>query len=54
MDAIEKNPGVTKISFVGHSLGGLISRYAIGLLYAPVGTESHNLLNHEDLAVLHC
>ncbi|KAG0603047.1 hypothetical protein M758_10G061800 [Ceratodon purpureus] len=37
MEVIEKNPGVTKISFVGHSLGGLISRYAIGLLYAPPG-----------------
>lgn len=37
---VEKNRGVNKISFVGHSLGGLISRYAIGKLYAPPGDKS--------------
>ncbi|CAI9278408.1 unnamed protein product [Lactuca saligna] len=30
---IERNPKVEKISFIGHSLGGLISRYAIAKLY---------------------
>ena len=25
-------PKITKISFIGHSMGGLISRFAIGLL----------------------
>lgn len=32
---IRETPGVTKISFVAHSLGGLIARYAIGQLYSP-------------------
>jgi hypothetical protein len=40
MEVVEKYPGVTKISFVGHSLGGIISRYAIGQLYAPPGEKS--------------
>ncbi|XP_078157748.1 lipid droplet phospholipase 1-like isoform X2 [Carex rostrata] len=31
---VEKRRGVTKISFVAHSLGGLIARYAIGILYS--------------------
>ncbi|KAJ8492587.1 hypothetical protein OPV22_014308 [Ensete ventricosum] len=30
---VANNPGLQKISFVGHSLGGLIARYAISLLY---------------------
>ncbi|KAG6649275.1 hypothetical protein CIPAW_07G201200 [Carya illinoinensis] len=30
---IKRHPGVQKISFVGHSLGGLIARYAIAKLY---------------------
>lgn len=33
--AIESRGGkVTKLSIVGYSLGGLVSRYAVGLLYA--------------------
>uniref|UniRef100_A0A1J3GS50 DUF676 domain-containing protein n=1 Tax=Noccaea caerulescens TaxID=107243 RepID=A0A1J3GS50_NOCCA len=30
---IKRHPSLQKISFVGHSLGGLIARYAIGRLY---------------------
>ncbi|XP_019052222.1 PREDICTED: putative lipase YOR059C isoform X5 [Nelumbo nucifera] len=30
---IEHNPGLQNISFIGHSLGGLVARYAIGRLY---------------------
>lgn len=30
---IERHPNLQKISFIGHSLGGLISRYAIAKLY---------------------
>lgn len=30
---IERHPSVQKISFVGHSLGGLVARYAIAKLY---------------------
>ncbi|XP_024022926.1 putative lipase ROG1 [Morus notabilis] len=33
ISVIKRHPGVQKISFVGHSLGGLIARYAIAVLY---------------------
>jgi hypothetical protein len=39
-EVVRNNPGVSKVSFVGHSLGGLILRYAIGKLYAPPGGRS--------------
>lgn len=32
---VKHSPGLEKISFVGHSLGGLIARYAIAKLYEP-------------------
>lgn len=32
---VRKRSGVRKISFVAHSLGGLVARYAIGRLYEP-------------------
>ncbi|XP_009606833.1 uncharacterized protein LOC107791666 [Nicotiana tabacum] len=39
-DVIKRWPGVHKISFVAHSLGGLVARYAIGRLYElPTKTE---------------
>ncbi|KAJ8560494.1 hypothetical protein K7X08_022354 [Anisodus acutangulus] len=39
-DVIKRWPGVRKISFVAHSLGGLVARYAIGRLYdRPTKTE---------------
>jgi predicted esterase len=35
LEAIRKKGGnITKLSIVGYSLGGLVARYAIGLLYA--------------------
>lgn len=37
---------MTKISFVAHSLGGLIARYAIGKLYSPE-TVSDGSLDEE-------
>ncbi|XP_042378834.1 putative lipase C4A8.10 isoform X1 [Zingiber officinale] len=33
---VKQRGGVRKISFVAHSLGGLVARYAIGRLYEPV------------------
>lgn len=33
IQVIKRHPSVQKISFVGHSLGGLIARYAIAKLY---------------------
>ncbi|KAJ1698625.1 hypothetical protein LUZ63_007137 [Rhynchospora breviuscula] len=40
---VEKRRGVIKISFVAHSLGGLIARYAIGILYAPETVSDNSL-----------
>jgi esterase/lipase superfamily enzyme len=42
---IRETPGVTKISFLAHSLGGLITRYAIGQLYRP--PQQPNVLERE-------
>lgn len=36
ISVVNRRSGVQKISFVAHSLGGLIARYAIGKLYEPV------------------
>lgn len=33
ISVIKRHPGVQKISFVGHSLGGVVARYAIAKLY---------------------
>lgn len=33
LGVIRHRPGVRKISFIAHSLGGLVARYAIGRLY---------------------
>ncbi|KAG0466756.1 hypothetical protein HPP92_018336 [Vanilla planifolia] len=35
ISVVNKSVGVQKISFVAHSLGGLIARYAIGRFYEP-------------------
>lgn len=32
---IQRKPNMRKISFVAHSVGGLVARYAIGKLYRP-------------------
>lgn len=32
---IRQRPGFRKISFIAHSIGGLVARYAIGKLYRP-------------------
>ncbi|KAJ7518839.1 hypothetical protein O6H91_20G010900 [Diphasiastrum complanatum] len=34
-EVVERTPGLRKISFVAHSLGGLVARYAIACLYVP-------------------
>ena len=40
---VKRWPDVAKISFVAHSLGGLVARYAIGRLYenVPIVGSSH-------------
>lgn len=42
---VQETPGITKISFLSHSLGGLIARYAIGQLYIP--SHESNLLESQ-------
>lgn len=36
---IQRKPNMRKISFVAHSVGGLVARYAIGKLYRPPEKE---------------
>ncbi|XWS24049.1 hypothetical protein CRYUN_Cryun28dG0067600 [Craigia yunnanensis] len=42
---ISRRPSVQKISFVGHSLGGLVARYAIALLYKQDLTRENSKTN---------
>ena len=35
LEVTKHNPKLRKISFVAHSVGGLVARYAIGILYQP-------------------
>ncbi|KAG1354393.1 putative lipase [Cocos nucifera] len=35
LEVIERRPEIQKISFIAHSVGGLVTRYAIGRLYRP-------------------
>ncbi|GMH18276.1 hypothetical protein Nepgr_020117 [Nepenthes gracilis] len=39
-EVIKQKPDLRKISFVAHSIGGLVSRYAIGKLYQPPGRSN--------------
>lgn len=39
LGVVDHRPGVRKISFLAHSLGGLVARYAIGRLYEIVPTS---------------
>ncbi|TVU28868.1 hypothetical protein EJB05_20404 [Eragrostis curvula] len=40
---VQRRTNLRKISFVAHSLGGLVTRYAIGKLYEPSTTEAFSL-----------
>ncbi|XWS47707.1 hypothetical protein CRYUN_Cryun13aG0007300 [Craigia yunnanensis] len=40
LDVIQEKPNLRKISFVAHSVGGLVTRYAIGRLYRPPKEEA--------------
>lgn len=45
VEVIQRKPGIRKISFIAHSVGGLVARYAIGRLYRSPRRE-----NPEDAA----
>ncbi|KAL1816316.1 hypothetical protein DCAR_0520698 [Daucus carota subsp. sativus] len=47
LELIKQKPNLRKISFVAHSVGGLVARYAIGKLYNPCKTE-----NEKDLSAV--
>lgn len=40
IEVIKQKPEVRKISFVAHSVGGLVARYAIGKLYRAPRSEN--------------
>ncbi|KAF5461830.1 hypothetical protein F2P56_017894 [Juglans regia] len=40
IEVIRRRPNLCKISFVAHSVGGLVARYAIGRLYRPPNREN--------------
>ncbi|KAK6925801.1 protein of unknown function DUF676, lipase-like [Dillenia turbinata] len=39
-EVINRKPNLRKISFVAHSVGGLVARFAIGILYVPPKEQS--------------
>lgn len=41
MEVVNKEDSLKKISFLAHSLGGLIARYAIAVLYKPDASSAH-------------
>ncbi|XP_076902261.1 uncharacterized protein LOC143556941, partial [Bidens hawaiensis] len=43
ISVIKRHPNLQKISFIGHSLGGLIARYAIAKLYTRDATNNNCL-----------
>lgn len=47
-DVVRRWHGVQKISFVAHSLGGLVARYAIGRLY-ECSTRTRSASDPENL-----
>ncbi|CAK7344592.1 unnamed protein product [Dovyalis caffra] len=56
---VRRRPEVRKISFVAHSLGGLVARYAIARLYEnlpklDLSSLSANSLNSEHANSMHC
>ena len=48
IEEINRRPYIKKISFVAHSVGGLVARYAIGRLYKPPKRTSENTLQTLD------
>uniref|UniRef100_A0A7C9EGT3 DUF676 domain-containing protein n=1 Tax=Opuntia streptacantha TaxID=393608 RepID=A0A7C9EGT3_OPUST len=45
LTVVRHRPGLQKISFIAHSLGGLVARYAIGRLYEPLGKLDPSVVN---------
>lgn len=43
MEIVKKTESLKKISFLAHSLGGLIARYAVSVLFTPNALSDHTL-----------
>ena len=54
ISVIKRHPNLQKISFIGHSLGGLIARYAIAKLYTndPINNHDSESISSERIAGL--
>ncbi|XP_047327444.1 lipid droplet phospholipase 1-like [Impatiens glandulifera] len=48
LEVIKAKPGLQKISFVNHSIGGVVARYAIGKLFRPLSVENKNNLSNQN------
>lgn len=48
ISVVSRHPDLQKISFIGHSLGGLIARYAIAVLYQHNRIPKHGEENGEE------
>lgn len=56
IEEINRRPYIKKISFVAHSVGGLVARYAIGRLYKPPKRTSENTpqtLDDNNIGTIH-
>nr|CAC39063.1 putative protein [Oryza sativa] len=55
VEETNKRPQIRKISFVAHSVGGLVARYAIGRLYRPPKqtSQSSQNLNNTNKGTIH-
>ncbi|XP_073140967.1 putative lipase ROG1 [Henckelia pumila] len=47
LEVVKRKPGLRKISFIAHSVGGLVARYAIGKLYRPWGSSTEEVSVNE-------
>lgn len=47
-EVVDNSPGLRRVSFIAHSLGGLIARYAIGQLYNPYDNRCQSTTEHYD------
>lgn len=51
IEVVNKRHEIKKISFVSHSVGGLVARYTIGRLYRPADTDILNVENSKGTMV---
>lgn len=47
VSVVRHHPSVEKISFIGHSLGGLVARYAIARLYEQEASHGNEVCEND-------